>query len=640
LPRDPVTGDVYFSHRDPLGERRRTFLEHGGLDALIARRRAPVVGEIGWGSGVSCLLTLARYLERGEAGTLHYVGFEHRPWSVEDLRRLWSRWPALDRVAQALLAVYPPPLRGFHRRLLFDGRVRMIWAWGEAGEMLGRWFSGPGVDLWYLDGFSPRHDPQSWRDDLLRAVAAHSVPGARLVTYSVAGRVRRALEGAGFTVRKVAGHAGKRESLVADWRAASSRPVEAVPPWFVRLPAVEERVALVVGAGMAGAWVAHLLTRSGWRVQLVEASSRPAMGASGNPRGLIMPRPLASRADVHARLLFTAVAEALTAYGALGWRGSGLLLRWHGRPDRQTLGLGSWVDEAEARCLAGVRVAGTHLHWPTAGDLEPRRWIETLLTAPPLEAKWGTPVGRLERIEGGWLARGVDGHPIAAAPVVILACAAAARRLLPHLPLSRVRGQLALVPADGRSEALRLPLCSREGYLTPARAGWHVLGTSFEPERDEPRLDRAVHTRLLATWSELMPGAGRLGAGLRGRVAVRAVTADRLPLVGPVHDASWYRRAYGDLHLGRDPRRYPAGRYLPGMYVLSGLGAHGLSWAPWGAATLVEHLNGWPAGISSEDHAAVHPARFLIRALRRRTALQSAADAPMEDSDAHEGRLR
>ena len=640
LPRDPVTGDVYFSHRDPLGERRHTFLGHGGLDALLDRLRTPVVGEIGWGSGVSCLLTLARFLERDGAGPLHYVAFEHRPWQVGDLERLWSRWPALGVVARALLAAYPPPLAGFHRRELFGGRVRMIWAWGEAGEMLDRWPPGSGVDLWYLDGFSPRHDPQSWRDELLHAIAARSAPGARLVTYSAAGKVRRALEAAGFVVRKVPGHAGKRESLVAELISPPSRSRPITQPWFIRPPAEAAHEALVVGAGVAGAWSAHLLARSGWTVQVVEAASRPAMGASGNPRGLIMPRPLSPRAGVHDRLPFTAVAEALSAYASLGWRGSGLLLCWAGRAARETLGLGSWVDKAAASRLAGVPLAGAHIHWPLGGDLDPRRWIDALLETVPLRVAWRSPVGRLERIDGGWLVRGVDGRPLAAAPVVVLACAHAARRLVPHLPLDRVRGQLALLPADSRSAALRLPLCGRAGYLTPAHGGWHVLGASFEPGRHETRLDGEVHARLLAVWPRLMPGAGRPGAGLRGRVAMRAVTPDRLPLVGPVHDAAGYRRTYGDLHRGRDPRRYPAGRYLPGLYVLSGLGAHGLSLAPWGAATLVEILNGWPAGVSAMDLAAVHPARFLIRALRRGADLQSTIPAPMEESGACEGPLR
>ena len=630
LPRDPISGDVYFSHRDPLGERRHTFLGNGKLDALIEVRGEVVVGEIGWGSGISCLLTLARFLERGGAGSLHYVGFEHRPWSVTDLRRLWSRWPELERVAQALLAAYPPPLAGFHRRVLFDGRVRLIWAWGEAGEMLDRWHPGPGVDLWYLDGFSPRHDPQSWRDDLIRAIAARSAPRSRLVTYSAAGKVRRALEAAGFQVRKVPGHAGKRESLVAE-RCLGTPPADPhAPPWFSPTRPEDERKALVVGAGVAGAWVAHLLARSGWSVQVVEAASRPAMGASGNPRGLIMPRPLSPRAGVHDRLQFTAVAEALSAYADLGWRGGGLLLRWQGRAARETLGLGNWVDEAVASHLAGVPVAGVHIHWSTAGDLDPRRWIASLLEIGRLRIAWRSPIGRLEPIDGGWLARGVDGRTLAAAPVVILACAGTAQRLMPHLPLTGVRGQLALLPEDAFSRSMRLPLCGRAGYLTPAHRGWHVLGASFEPERDEPRLDRAVHARLLAALPELMPGARRPGAGLRGRVAMRAVTPDRLPLLGPVHDAPWYRQVYGDLYQGRDPRRYPTARYLPGLYVLSGLGAHGLSLAPWAAATLVEILNGWPAGVSIDDLIAVHPARFLIRALRRRADLQSLVGAPME----------
>ena len=47
--------------------------------------------------------------------------------------------------------------------------------------------------------------------------------------------------------------------------------------------------ALVLGAGLAGSAAAYSLAQRGWRVEVLDAASAPAAGASGLPAGLIAP---------------------------------------------------------------------------------------------------------------------------------------------------------------------------------------------------------------------------------------------------------------------------------------------------------------------------------------------------------------
>ena len=70
------------------------------------------------------------------------------------------------------------------------------------------------VDAIYLDGFSPAKNPDLWSPELCRCLHRLAGPGATLATWSVAGAVRRALAGAGFTVEKRPGFADKRQMLV------------------------------------------------------------------------------------------------------------------------------------------------------------------------------------------------------------------------------------------------------------------------------------------------------------------------------------------------------------------------------------------------------------------------------------------
>ncbi len=620
LPRDPESGDVYFSHRDPLGEREAVFLRQGRLRELVRGRRRPVVAELGLGGALTALLSLRLFLDEAGTGShLLYLALERRPWPLAELRRLWAQWPSLARLGEALAAVYPPPLPGIHRRRLFGGRVTFLFAWGEAQALLGDWDAGLGVDLWYLDGFAPARDDQAWTPELFRLIARHSAPGSRFTTYTAAGCVRRGLERVGFAVEKRPGFAGKRNSLCGVLSRCEKRSVEM--PWFARPPSEPHREAVVVGAGIAGCCVAEELAFRGWQVTLLDAASAPAGGASGNPVGLLQPRPgvVGQALQLPQRIHVEAFLWAVSRYRDYGWRPGGMLqLEGQGELERlHPLTLGERLSRDEASSVAGVALAEGALWWPQGGAVDPRHLCRALSSHPGIDFRSHTPVMRMFHRDGSWHLLGRDGNPCARAPVVVLANAVAARRLRAELPLSSVRGQLALLAAEGRTGALRRPLCARGGYLTPAREGWQVLGASFEPGRTEPRLDASVQHALTEVLEALIPGASRSGAPLRGRVSWRAITPDRRPLIGPLVEPALFDTVYHDLRHGRPPSRYPGAPYVPGLYALSGLGSHGLIFAPWGAALLADLLEGAPLGTSRSLMEAVHPARFRVRALRR-----------------------
>ncbi|HRE44314.1 MAG TPA: hypothetical protein PKY87_10130, partial [Terricaulis sp.] len=54
-----------------------------------------------------------------------------------------------------------------------------------------------------------------------------------------------------------------------------------------------------------------------------------------------------------------------------------------------------------------------------------------------------------------------------------------------------------------------------------------------------------------------------------------------------------------------------------GVYVLGGLGARGLTLAPLLAERIVSEMCGAPQMLSRAALEAIHPARFLVRALKR-----------------------
>ena len=74
------------------------------------------------------------------------------------------------------------------------------------------------ADAWFLDGFSPAKNPELWEPSLMQAVALHTKTGGTIATYTAAGHVRRALQGAGFEVERVAGFGRKRHMTIGRLR--------------------------------------------------------------------------------------------------------------------------------------------------------------------------------------------------------------------------------------------------------------------------------------------------------------------------------------------------------------------------------------------------------------------------------------
>jgi tRNA U34 5-methylaminomethyl-2-thiouridine-forming methyltransferase MnmC len=161
------------------------------------------VAELGFGTGLNFLVTLAAWRAAGVAGKLHFTSFEAYPMQVTEMQRALQAFPDLPIDVFATDAgtdVLAPALHGP------DFELTVVV--GDARDTLADWNGH--ADAWYLDGFSPAKNPELWEDALLAQVAAHTAKDGTVATYTAAGFVRRGLAGAGFTVSRVQGFGRKR----------------------------------------------------------------------------------------------------------------------------------------------------------------------------------------------------------------------------------------------------------------------------------------------------------------------------------------------------------------------------------------------------------------------------------------------
>ncbi|MFL6674741.1 MAG: FAD-dependent 5-carboxymethylaminomethyl-2-thiouridine(34) oxidoreductase MnmC [Massilia sp.] len=417
-----------------------------------------------------------------------------------------------------------------------------------------------------------------------------------------------------------AGQGGARHA-----RFASRKPRPPLPPAPVRQ-------AIVIGAGIAGSAACERLCARGWQVTLVERHARPAMEASGNLAGIFM--PLLSRDDnIPTRLTRAAYLYALRYWEQLGGIGTAIegaacgvlqLARDAGHAEvsraiaaegRYPREFAEWLERDAAEALLGLPAPDGAWLFRQGGWARPGSVCEAMLAAcgSRLAQRFGAGNVALERVEGGWLVRDANGAALAQAPVVVLAGGAGATSIeqAAQLPLAAIRGQVTHLDAALLPQ-LPLVLC-REAYLTPASHGLCSAGATYDLDPGRELRASSQQENIGKLRALLSDPHAAAGAPLRGRVGLRSVAPDRLPLVGrlPNFDAA------GTTERLRDVPRHP------GLYGLLGYASRGLIWAPLAAELLAAQLEGEPLPLEANLADALDPARFVLRA--RRTSRVPAA---------------
>jgi tRNA 5-methylaminomethyl-2-thiouridine biosynthesis bifunctional protein len=586
----PEFDDVYHSRHGGLAQARHVFLAGNGLPGRWNGRESFVVVETGFGIGLNFLATWDAWRADGERSRrLHFVSVESRPFPRDELAAALAPFAELEPLARALLAVWPPAIAGFHRLHFDAGRVILTLMLGDAAEMLPQLVGR--ADAFYLDGFAPARNPGLWTPEVVRELARLARDGATLATWTVASGVRTALADAGFRIDKRAGFAAKREMLVGVREKGSAEA-----------PAASARHAIVVGAGLAGTLCAERLAAREWDVELVEART----GREPPAAGLV--RPIANLRDaLNARLSRAAFLYSLQHFRALQhdgyhlvWNRCGVLqlagdddeaARFEAiaRSQEYPAELLEFVDAARAGKIAGREVRGAGWWFPGGAILSPMSFgVASFARAGPrVRRHSGAAVERLEREGASWRALDAGGRVLAEAPVVVLANAIDAGRLLPEarLRLSRVRGQLTYLPPapERRLEVV----VSGSGYVAPLFEGGHAVGATYQHGDDDASVRAPDHRENLARAESMLPGftAGVHPMGLEGWTGFRTTVPDRLPIAGATA--------------------------VDGVHTLTGLGSRGLLWGPLGAELLASALADEPLPLPRDLAGAISPRRFL-----------------------------
>jgi tRNA 5-methylaminomethyl-2-thiouridine biosynthesis bifunctional protein len=176
--------------------------------------------------------------------------------------------------------------------------------------------------------------------------------------------------------------------------------------------------------------------------------------------------------------------------------------------------------------------------------------------------------------------------------------------------LQRSRGQISFWRSEASSR-LKLPLAG-DGYAI-AMPGQMLCGATRQEGDQEAHLRELDHRHNLDRLQRLTGLLGpATGESLEGRVGWRLSAEDRLPIAGAVPLLGQAATAITTTQTRLLPRE-------PGLFVLTALGARGLTLAPLMGELVASQATGTPWPVEQDLVDAVDPGRWLVRQARRAT---------------------
>ncbi|MFT4861272.1 MAG: tRNA 5-methylaminomethyl-2-thiouridine biosynthesis bifunctional protein [Pseudohongiellaceae bacterium] len=642
-PRAKDFDDVYFSTSGAEAETEHVFLAANNLAnrwAQLKQSHQPfTIAEIGFGSGLNFAKTLQLWESTDEKPLkLHYIAFEKHPLSAEDMHRAHANWPHLQPYFDQLLKNYHPFSRVCYRIAVAQD-ITLDLHFGDALSRLRTLYlpANAAVDCWYLDGFSPRQNTALWSEELCSELARLCKHNGTLSTYSAAGWVRNNLTNAGFDVKKTAGFAGKRHMLSATIETAllGAKPPLAMASWSVSpAPNKPAKSAIVIGAGLAGSSVANALALRGLQVTILDSNATPASGASGINQLALRPR-LFKESSATAEFYLQAYLFAQDQYRAMQtkdshfWQQCGVLQSINAQNKKHplcaaqlALTYGSEivqaVDSEQALALAGLRVVGDYIYFHKAGWIDPQALCAAYLAHPNITAHFGIQIDSIENSGSQWLSKAHGPGTVHRSDIVVLANGVHAKGFSQthDLPLDAVRGQATYIAASPTSEPLATVVMA-ERSIFPSFNLSHTVAASYRRESSlahslEDDLDNLAGKRHL--FGENLDIDNKV---LGSKVALRCNSRDFLPIVGMIADTEKTQVAFAGLKRNARAVVTGDGYYHQGLYITAGHGSNGAATCPLAAEHIASLVSGQASALNAQMIAALSPARFLVRDLKK-----------------------
>ncbi|MBX2868111.1 MAG: bifunctional tRNA (5-methylaminomethyl-2-thiouridine)(34)-methyltransferase MnmD/FAD-dependent 5-carboxymethylaminomethyl-2-thiouridine(34) oxidoreductase MnmC, partial [Acidiferrobacterales bacterium] len=622
VPFSTTYQDIYFSSEHGLEESTHVFIEGSQLLQNWQSQSCFVIGETGFGTGLNFLNVWDKWQKAsGKPEVLHFISVEKHPLSIAELMESHQLFPELAALSRQLVQQYPPHYSGFHRMRFSGGQVCLTLCFMDVCSAFSE--LGATIDCWFLDGFSPSKNPEMWSQKVFRHLARLGRQNTTVATFTSAGHVRRGLADAGFVTNKRPGYGKKREMTVGYLKQLPR--IRNTEPW--RLSGVQHHrrhSVFVIGAGIAGAHIAHALAVRGIKVEVLEQHRDAGMEASGNPRGIISPR-LSAKPSLEEEFSINCFLKALQVLSELrlpssAWSQCGSLdlvtnqrrsKQWQQILERNLPpSLVQVVGSQEASNIAGIPVNQPALYFPSAGWIDPKQVIHQLLNHENIHVDYDCTVAALNQKDSAWEVEIRDKNhqkQKRSAETVIVAVGTCLSQLTPTpLPIDFIAGQTAMACSTDHSENLRCVL-QHEGYITPSLNNAHLIGAThqrnIQQEQESEELTQQIYDQLRKHLPDL---AAHIGEPAKAHFGVRVATKTRFPLIGAIPNSHFL--AHRDTLSNSMKSQHP---FFPGLYIFGAFGSRGYSTTAFAAEILCSEILNEPSPARRSMRRATEPAGWF-----------------------------
>ena len=638
--------DIYFDSDSGCQQSSEVFIRGNDIFNRLLQNQAPLtIAETGFGSGLNFLLTLQVYQKAQQQLTLQqsaeqpllpltFISVEKYPMTREQLGKSLAILPELAEYADALVEQYPQTCEQMWQGSFLDGKVTLKLYFEDAAKGFSELKSKKSglVDAWYLDGFSPRKNPDMWHAPLFEQIARLSKEQASVATFTVAGLVRRQLAEIGFRLEKKATGGKKKQMLTGVFQQDKNSG----KGYRLRPAIAKPHQVGIIGGGIASACAAYALTRLGVKVNLYCRDNEIAQGASSNAIGALYPL-LHQQSDDISLFYQQAFNRAKALYQQISDEGHSFPHQWCGLLEvsykdslikRQQLfeQLKSWpkslihgVNAEKANELAGIKLDFGGLFMPGAGWIAPGELVKTLFSAAEattrLKIKTGFHIEHISQNQDlSWQLTGPKGSFNEKVLIICTGAESIKLNISEQLPLSSVRGQVSSMQTDPEIGKLSTVLCHK-GYLTPQHGGQHCIGATFEKNSFDTTAKAEDDAYNLAMLEKCLPGLSPWEEKdvISSKARLRCMTPDHLPMVGPMPDIDAHKATYSHLAKDKNWRYNQAAPVIDNLYLMTGLGARGLCSAPLLADILAADICNTPYPVDSKMLFNLAPNRFVIR---------------------------
>ncbi|CAM4027704.1 bifunctional tRNA (5-methylaminomethyl-2-thiouridine)(34)-methyltransferase MnmD/FAD-dependent 5-carboxymethylaminomethyl-2-thiouridine(34) oxidoreductase MnmC [Campylobacter armoricus] len=589
--------DYYFNSSDGLSESEFIY-----TNAFEFQAKQTIIAELGFGIGLNFFLTLKRFLKEKKATQrLFYLSFENFYIEKDKLREIYKNlgfYEEFKEFLEQFLKFYPPCKDGVYRFYFQDCFLDLVF--GDANEKLQKLDFK--ADVWYLDGFAPVKNQEMFDEDIINKVAKNSKINTKVLTFSSASVLKKALINNNYQVQKVKGFR-KREMIQAVFNGLEFEDKFA----YFNTPYLKKDIQkiAIIGAGIAGASLAYEFSLRNIQVDIFEKENSLGKGASGNINGILSSLILkpdvllgefSQYAFLEASRFYRQILD-LDPQGVYEFAHNELMQERFNSQKNNVL----------------FKITNNQAFLKDGMCIKPQEVVKILLEKSKASIFFEYEFIDYSYENEKFSLRFNNKKTLKDYDVLIYAQGADVKNFLDYkyMKLSSVRGQCThLKPFLKNTYAL-----SSKGYICPINEelNLQLIGASYDRlncnntllEKDDFQNIENIREFLENEKLEIVSG----------KVGFRSYSSDRFAIVGQAYDENFYLQNYKALLWHKNKAQVTPNEFIP-LYFSIAHGSRAFASAIISSRIITSLVFNEPR-IEKEFLYALHPARFLIRQLKK-----------------------